>query len=469
MSNHGEKLLGKYLERLQQNPKIRRGIAFALLGAILMGAGYFVYQMIPRHYTLSITGGEILGNRHFVAKMLQETADDAGVTLRIKPTRGTFEGLEAVEAGTLDLALVQGGLDGHYPNIRHVATLAPELVHFLVRPEIRSVQDIKGKTVNLGSKTGGTRVVAKQILDLSGLEDGVDYVETNHSVDELVAMRAERLPDVVVNVSFLPAYLADFLVKERGYRLLEMPFPSSLAMRLGWVADGRILGYMYSISPPVPAGDIKVVGVNLHLIANKDVDPKAIFKVLEVLYGPTVASRLRMQFDEKNIALPSGYPLSDGTLSFMARTNPLLSAKILDHLKSLFGLTMTLMSAAIVMLRWFKGQQSTDDKLFKGYVKQVGEIERQARELDLRGTAGPAELQALEAQLSELKEKALKEYPSGMFKSDTVVDKLLSGIADTRRYLLAVSARAQARAAAPAAEAAPVPVAPVPVDPMPVA
>ncbi|HYD65866.1 TAXI family TRAP transporter solute-binding subunit [Azospirillum sp.] len=453
MASHGEKLLGKFLERLQQNPNVRRGIGIALVAAILAGAGYFVFQMIPRQYTLTITGGEILGNRHFVAKAMQESAAEAGLTLRIKPTHGTFEGLEAVEAGTLDLALVQGGLEGNYPNVQHVATLAPELVHFLVRPEIKAVQDLKGKSINLGSKSGGTRVVAKQILGLSGLEEGIDYVEVNHGVDDIVGMRPERLPDAVVNVSFLPSYLADFLVKERGYRLLEMPFPSSLALRLGWVADGRILGYMYSISPPVPAADIKVVGVNLHLVANRNVDPKAVYKALEVLYSPTVASRLRMRLDETNIALPSGYPLSDGTLAFMARNSPMLSAKLLDQAKSLFGLIMTSLSAFIVLWRWFSGQQSTEDKAFKGYVKQVGEIEREIRVIDLNENATEADIAAVAARLSELKEKALKEYPSGMFKNDSVVDKLLAGIADTRRYLLAVRARVESRRAAAAAPA----------------
>lgn len=450
--SHSEKLLGKFLERLQQNPKIRRGIGFALIGVILVVAGHFVYQMIPRQHTLTITGGEILGNRHFVAKAMQESAADSGLTLRIKPTHGTFEGLEAVNAGTLDLALVQGGLESSYPNVQHVATLAPELVHFLVRPEIKTVQDLKGRTINLGSKSGGTRVVAKQILGLSGLEEGIDYVEVNHGVDEIVGMRPERLPDAVVNVSFLPAYLADFLVKERGYRLLEMPFPSSLALRLGWVADGRILGYMYSISPPVPAGDIKVVGVNLHLVANKNVDPKAVFKALEVLYGPNVASRLRMRFDEKNIALPSGYPLSDGTLTFMARNDPVLSAKLLDQAKSLFGLLMTSLSAFIVLWRWFSGQQSTDDKAFKGYVKQVGEIEREIRAIDLNQASTRADIAAVAAKLSELKEKALKEYPAGLFKNDSVVEKLLAGIADTRRYLLDVRARVERRESSAARE-----------------
>jgi TRAP-type uncharacterized transport system substrate-binding protein len=445
MSAHGEKLLGKYLDRLQQSETARRAIAGLLVAIVVGAAGYFVYDLIPRSYHLSITGGDILGNRHFVAKVLQEELASERVALRIAPSQGTYEALEAVDSGHLDLALIQGGLNADMPNIRHVATLAPEILHFLVRPDIRTVADLKGRTVNLGGKTGGTRVVAKQVLSFSGLQEGIDYIETNHGVEALVGMKPEKLPDAVVNLSFLPAYLADFLIKERGYRLLEIPFPASLALREGWVADGRILGYTYSIAPPVPERDMRTVGVNLHLVANKAVEPKAVFKVLEALYGPKIESRLRMRFDERNIAAPSGYPLSDGTVAFLARNTPMLSAKVLDSLKSIFGLVMTSLSAFIVMLRWFRGQQSTDDKTFKGYCKQVADIEAAARDLDVRGDASRAEVQAVEAKLSALKQKILTDYPTGMFKDGTVVEKLLVGLADTRGYLLAVSRRVEER------------------------
>lgn len=447
MSAHGEKLLNKYLETLQQSKTARTVIA-AMMGLAMLGvAAYFIYDLLPRQYQLTITGGDILGNRHFVAKVLQEEVVHDGVSLRIVPSHGTLEALEAVDAGTLDLALIQGGLDANLPNIRHVATLAPETLHFLVRPNIRTVGDLKGRTINLGGKSGGTRVVGKQLLGFSGLEEGVDYVETNFSIEDIVSMRAERLPDAVVNLSFLPAYIADFLVKERGYRLLEIPFPSSLALRAGWVADGRILAYTYSITPPVPERDVKTVGVNLHLVANSKVDAKAVFKVLESLYGPKVESRLRMRFDERNVTIPSGYQLSEGTMAFLDRGKPLFSAKMLDAFKSIFGLVMTGLSGFIVMLRWFKGQQSTDDKTFKGYVKLVAQIEREARELDARTTATRADVQALEGRLSALKEKTLMEYTTGMFKDATVVEKLMVGIADTRSYLLAVAARIDSRVA----------------------
>ena len=167
--------------------------------------------------------------------------------------------------------------------------------------------------------------------------------------------------------------------------------------------------------------------------------------MLEALYGPKVESRLRMRFDERNVTVPSGYPLSEGTMAFLDRGKPLFSAKMLDAFKSIFGLVMTGLSGFIVMLRWFKGQQSTDDKTFKGYVKLVAQIEREARELDARPDATRADVQVLEGRLSTLKEKTLMEYTTGMFKDATVVEKLMVGIADTRSYLLAVAGRIDSR------------------------
>jgi len=448
MSAHGEKLLNKYLEKLQSSEKARKIIGFAMIAVVLCVAGYFVYDLIPRTYHLSITGGDILGNRHFVAKVLQDEIVSDGVTMQIIPTHGTLDALEAVDSGKLDFALIQGGLNIDMPNIRHVATLAPEILHFLVRPDIKTVGDLKGKSINMGGKTGGTRVVAKQVLAFSGLTDGINYIETNHGVEALVGMRPDKLPDALVVLSFLPAYIADFMVKERGYRLLEIPFPASLALREGWVADGKILGYTYNTSPPVPANDIKSVGVNLHLVTNTHVDSRAVFKVLETLYSPKVESRLRMRFDERNITVPSGYAISDGTLAFLNRGKPLFSAKTLDVLKSTFGLVMTSLSALIVMMRWFKGQQSTDDKIFKGLCKQVGEIEKAARTLDTKPDATLADIQAIEAKLSALKEKVLTDYPSGLFKDSSVVEKVMVGIADTRTYVLAVAARVEQRSRA---------------------
>jgi len=160
-----------------------------------------------------MSGGGLLTNRHHLAKILSEEANQQHVSIRVTPTNGSIQAMELVDAGKLDLALIQGGLDSNYENIRHVATISPELVHVLVKPGVETIADIRGKTVNMGSLVGGTRIIAKQIFDISGLKNGIDYTEKNFSERELIEMRSERLPDVIILTSYAPSDVVDIMVK----------------------------------------------------------------------------------------------------------------------------------------------------------------------------------------------------------------------------------------------------------------
>lgn len=348
-----EKYFEEKLELLRTSRKIQKRLILILIVLLLGFAAKFTYELIPRHFNLSMTGGGLLSNRHHLAKILSEEALQHDVSIRVKPTSGSIQAMELVDTGKLDLAFIQGGLDSNYENIRHVATISPELIHVLVKPGMNSIADIRGKSVNMGSLAGGTRVIAKQILDISGLKNGVDYTEKNFSERDLIEMRPERLPDVIILTSYAPSDVVDIMVKKHGYGLMEMPFPPSLAIRLGWVADAKILGYMYSIVPAVPPRDIQVVGVNLHLVANKDVDARAVAAVIETLYGPHVSNRFGQIIPEANLLMPSGFPLSSGTQLYLSRKEPLLTQALIDKLKALFGLIMTLGSTFLVVFKWF--------------------------------------------------------------------------------------------------------------------
>jgi len=114
------------------------------------------------------------------------------------------------------------------------------------------------------------------------------------------------------------------------------------------------LAYTYQISPPVPSTDIRVVGVNLNLLASKDVDPHAIAALLPVLYSPQIASRFTFPILEDKMLTASGFPISDGTEMYIASKQPLITAQMIDQVKGIFGLIMSLLSVALVVFKWFK-------------------------------------------------------------------------------------------------------------------
>ena len=347
------------LRWLRSRHHIRKGMALLLIAVLLTIAGKFAYDLYPRQFALSISGGGMLTKSHFLVKVMEEEASEHRLSLKIVPTPGSFEALQALNDQSLDLAFVQSGIDvSSYPNVRYVASIEPALIQFLVKPNIKHIADIKGKMVNLGKKHEGVSVISNQILHFSGFVPQVDYTETEFTDEELLSMRPEMLPDVIVQVAYAPSPVVDFLVQKRDYHLLEMSFPPSLATRLGWVADAKILSYMYRIVPPVPATDIQVVGVNLNLLANKDVDPRAIVKLLKVLYSPSTAGRFGMPIPEDKILTTSGFPLSAGTEAYLSDKRPFITSDLIERIKSIFGLLMSLASIALVVFRWFR---SPDD------------------------------------------------------------------------------------------------------------
>ncbi|MBU3577862.1 TAXI family TRAP transporter solute-binding subunit [Polynucleobacter sp. UK-Kesae-W10] len=355
IENEIEKHLFAALDWLRSKHHIRKGLALVVIGLLLGLAGKFAYDLYPQHYTLSISGGGMLTKTHYLTKVLQDEAAHHNITLNIIPTTGSFQSLNELNDGRLDLAFVQGGIaPTGYADVTQVASLAPELIQYLVRPDVKSIRDIRGKTVNVGEKNGGTSIVSNQILRFSGLVPEVDYVEKNYSDEELLTMKTEKLPDVIVQVSYAPSATVDFLVQKRNYHLLEMPFPPSLAMRMGWVSDAKILAYMYRIAPAVPETDIRVVGVNLNLLANKDVSPRAISRLLYVLYSPQVSSRFGVPLSQDKMLNPSGFPISEGTSKFIASQQPLITNQMIDQIKGVFGLIMTLLSISLVIFKWFK-------------------------------------------------------------------------------------------------------------------
>ena len=392
--NDIEQFVTEFLEKIRRNDRLRMALAWLLILALLSLAGKFAYELMPRKYSLTITGGSLLSQRHFLARILEEESFDRGLSLKIVPVSGSLEALERLDAGTLDLAFVQGGLDPVYENVRHVATISPEIVHFLVKPGVADIADVRGKSVNMGVRNGAVSVIAHQVLQIAGLVQNVDYVEVNYRDHELVELPREQLPDVLVMVSYAPSDLAEFLVQHRGYRVLEMAFPPSLSKRLGWVGDSKILGYLYSIIPPVPARDIQVVGVNMHLVANKNANPRAVALVLETLYDLRVAARFGQPLSEDDMMLSSGFPVSDGTLLYLSRKQPLIDQAMIDKLKALAGLLMTIGSMLLVIFKWFRAPEAAHEQAPEGSNKPT----------EPGGGAAPAQPPSLVAPIKNLQD-----------------------------------------------------------------
>jgi TRAP-type uncharacterized transport system substrate-binding protein len=426
-----EAYLKRFLDTLQSSRWVRIGIGAALVGFMLFLAGRAIYDLLPRTYSLTITGGDIVNNRHYLAKILQGEAAKKGIDLTIKPVRGTLTALEQVSEGKLDLAFIQGGLETTFPNVDHAATVVPELVHLLVKPGIKGMGDLRGRSINLGAKTGGIREIGLMLTRFAGYLENVDFIETNYSAEALLALPDEKLPDAILTISSVPSYLVELMVKKHHYQLAEIPFPESLALRHGWAANGTILGYTYDLAPPVPEKNIVTVAVNMHLVASKKADPEAVAKLLEVLYSPSVSARLRQKIDEKIITVPSGYPLSPGLTAYLARNDSILTMETWNKLQSLFALVMSFSGMGIVVVKWLRAEPKPvfHDKEVQATMIEVAAIEREMARMEAEGALDAEKLRAHRDKLAAMRADLLERYPALSLKDPMLFDRTVAAVA----------------------------------------
>ncbi len=190
---------------MRQNIKIT-GLLI-IVGAAFLLAGCFGSGLSKKEYTIA-TGsksGVYYPIGETLAMILKKSFPD--VTLKIVETAGSIENLELLKEGKVDLALVQNDIafyasEGEamfsgkkISNVSGIATLFPEVVQIVVLKEsgIKSLADLEGRKIAVGSKDSGTYYNAQQILSLAGVWEKIDqqFMNAGVAMQELQAGRIE--------------------------------------------------------------------------------------------------------------------------------------------------------------------------------------------------------------------------------------------------------------------------------------
>ena len=118
---------------------------------------------------------------------LVETIAETDSTLAVQPqnTKGSTENVPLLEAGRLDLALVQGevayealaGIGRAPADLRILAAMYSTPGMFVARAdsEYRTIADLTGRHVAFGARGSGLVILARYVLDGLGLEQARDF------------------------------------------------------------------------------------------------------------------------------------------------------------------------------------------------------------------------------------------------------------------------------------------------------
>jgi len=112
-------------------------------------------------------------------------AQDPGLEIEAINTKGSTENVPRLEAGTLDIALVQGevvhealaGIGRPPANVKVLTAMYPTAGLFVVRADspYRSIADLKGKPIAWGASGSGLVILGRYVMDGLGFDAAKDF------------------------------------------------------------------------------------------------------------------------------------------------------------------------------------------------------------------------------------------------------------------------------------------------------
>lgn len=306
----------------------QKWIAAILLAAVLLNGCSSAETVRRLRFGAAGEGGVYREFGERFAALENET--DNG-TVELKTTAGSAANLRLLTGEYLQLAIAQADLaqdaydqtgifadEEESRGFGAVAALYTETCQVVVRAdsEIRTVEDLQGKTVSIGAEESGSEQNAMQILSAYGLNDKlVSMVNLNYE-DAEAQLKAGKIDAVFITAGAPSPVLAE-LAGECGIRLLNVD---------GAAAQRLISTYSAYSMVTLPAGtysgqteDVQTVGVKAVLLASDELPAKQVQKLTELLFSSRegLEEQLGIPLDAEQDAVEGvGIPFHAGAAAY---------------------------------------------------------------------------------------------------------------------------------------------------------
>ncbi len=389
--------------------------------------------MRERRTEIRLAAGDPRGRRAEIARALADEAARHGVDVTIVDTSGSEDSIARVERREVDVALVQGGLEGN-EDVREIAPLVLEPLHVMVRSDLDlyDLEDLRGHRLMLAPPASGTRQIALDLLELAGIRPPHDFTEVSMTYAELEDAEDIALPDAVFHVSTMPSPVAEELLRDRGYELMPIPYAPAMAIRDVFISPGIIPIYAYGALPPTPRADVPTLATRMIAIANRDTPREAVRHLLEALESERFLRHAQLPRPADALFSQPEFPLHPGTIAWQHRDDPFLTSEDMQGIESLRSFAVSLIVASVLLWRWLRARRLHG---LDRYLAEVARIDREALGIEEAPTLDLPKMISLRGQLGKTKNDALSAYQKGEIHSEELLSSFLVHCADVRQHL----------------------------------
>jgi len=290
--------LGLKAEGRRQKAKVTSELpsAFCLLpfALIIILSGCSSQQTRFLSIATGGTGGVYYTYGGAVARLISEKVPNTQVTA--EATGASIDNLKLMQVGKVDLAFTLAeAVNGRGPfkdtgavgSLRTLAVLYTNYTHVVTRTDltIKTVADLKGRTVSVGSPGSGTELLADRVLAAAGLDPLKDITRHSLSVAESVGALKDGKLDAFFWSGGLPTPSVQDLAATPGISMALLGHETLLPFLQ------RDYGHeLYSLAV-IPAGtyrgvdtDTATIGVKNLLVASSSLDDALVEQIVKVLF-----------------------------------------------------------------------------------------------------------------------------------------------------------------------------------------
>lgn len=302
---------------------------------VVLGLVFWVNGWKRETYVL-VSGKQGAGYHSF-ANGLASLRSYGGLIIDVQESEGSLENIRSLENGTADFGLIQQGVEVD-DSVRAVAALYPDIVHLLVRTdtEIESIAELRGLRVSLGMQSSGTRLVAEELLEHYGIDNG-KLVDVSASPLESVQALIAGEADVMIMVTALRApVVLDALASGKVEHLSlgvagdESGVAYGLASRYAHLKPVVIakhsFGKLSEENVCFPKEAVSALALPSWLVCRADLSDEAVYEMTKSIYTHRYqlgkSSIVAQQMYDPDSAKYFSYPLHQGAWDYYHRKDP---------------------------------------------------------------------------------------------------------------------------------------------------
>ena len=279
---------------------------YIVLVVIAIGFGIYYLRPLPPS-EIRIARGQANSTIELEAQNFKRVLKEHGIEAELIDSKGTLDSLKELEDGIVDVALTQSGLPIK-PNLDIVSLGSvgyQAFWFFYTGPEVQSddvFKSFENKRIYINRVGSGTNFMVQTLLALSpkirstsvrlvdnlSPKEAVDAL-TNHQIDGMFLLAGYDSKNV-------QALLANPQV-----HILNFPVANALAYKIRGVDAVTLPKGIYSISPPRPSQDIKMIAASTTLLVKKDLHPEIQYLLLQ-------ASKASYEANDVAFDRPGGFP-----------------------------------------------------------------------------------------------------------------------------------------------------------------